>query len=115
MKRWRPLFEVPLPRSLPDPASPGLAAAVNEYAIVLRDFYDSRANWHRRLYRATGIFVILVGAALPVLAALDYPGKQLTNSLSGTMVAVKPAAGARVNKVFIAAPLTHGYSRERGP
>lgn len=94
MNLWRPMFRVPLPLALPDPANPRLAAAVNEYALALRTFYDERANWHRRLYRVSGVVVIMVGAALPVLAALDYPGKELIISLAGAAVAVLTALRA---------------------
>ncbi|WP_439656790.1 DUF4231 domain-containing protein [Lentzea sp. HUAS TT2] len=77
------------------PAFPGHVAEMNDgviatadaYGTWLRSFYDVRARWHRRFYRASGTLVILVGAALPVLTSLDYPGKALTISLAGVVVA----------------------------
>jgi hypothetical protein len=90
VKRPAAFYPVPFPYDLPAPPDApgsGFVAAVGDYAIRVRDYYDRRAHWHRRLYRATGIVVILVGAALPLLAAPVYPGKQLAVSLAGTLVA----------------------------
>jgi hypothetical protein len=53
----------------------------------LRSFYDVRADWHRRCDRLSGILVILTAASLPVLTSLEYPGKSLTISLVGMLVA----------------------------
>jgi hypothetical protein len=63
------------------------AAAVEDYVLRVRDFYDSRARWHRRLYRFSTILLILIGASLPVAASLSYPGKVLWLSILGVAVA----------------------------
>src|SRR5262249_8400749 len=65
-------FRPPNFKKLPDFRSDLLAFA-EEYVPRLRAFYDSRANWHRRFYRFSGITVILSGAILPVLASAHYP------------------------------------------
>lgn len=65
----------------------GVVATADAYGAWLRSFYDTRARWHRRFYRLSGVLVILTGAALPVLTNLDYPGKTVTISLSGVVVA----------------------------
>lgn len=44
-------------------------ASVNK----LRDQYDWRAKWHRRLFRFSGILVIVISASLPLLAGFSYP------------------------------------------
>ncbi|MFD4668940.1 DUF4231 domain-containing protein [Lentzea sp. NPDC058450] len=65
----------------------GVIATADAYGQWLRTFYDARAHWHRRFYRLSGTLVIVVGAALPVPTSLDYPGKALTISLAGLLVA----------------------------
>jgi hypothetical protein len=90
----RAFYPVPFPQALPDHPDPGLAAEVDDYARKLMEFYDRRAHWHRRLYRATGVSVILIGAALPLMAAPSYPGKQIIVSLAGTVVAALTALRA---------------------
>ncbi|GGN08927.1 hypothetical protein GCM10011609_55810 [Lentzea pudingi] len=65
----------------------GALATADAYGTWLRSFYDVRARWHRRFYRLSGTLVILAGATLPVLTTLDYPGKDLTVSLTGVLVA----------------------------
>lgn len=87
MKRLSPFYPVPLPPELPELPSASFTAAAGEYAMRVREFYDRRAHWHRRFYRATGVIVIFTGAALPVLVAPTYPGKQIVVSLAGTLVA----------------------------
>ncbi|SFR06796.1 Protein of unknown function [Lentzea waywayandensis] len=67
--------------------SDGVIATADAYGTWLRSFYDVRARWHRLFYRLSGTLVILVGAALPVLTSLDYPGKAVTISLAGVAVA----------------------------
>lgn len=65
----------------------GVLAAADAYGSWLRSFYDVRAKWHRRFYRLSGQLVILVGAVLPVLTSLDYPGKTVAVSVAGVLVA----------------------------
>jgi hypothetical protein len=87
-------FRPPFPNRLPDPGSAGFAEAVESYLLRLRSFYNSRAIWHRRFYRLSGILVILVGATLPLAASLDYAGKELLVSLLGVAVVVITALRA---------------------
>ncbi|WP_179079667.1 DUF4231 domain-containing protein [Streptomyces rectiverticillatus] len=69
----------------------GFTAAAERYVLDVIDFYDVRAGWHRRLYRLSGAVVILVGAALPVLTALEFPGKSVAISGAGFLVAITTA------------------------
>jgi hypothetical protein len=78
---------------MPDLNSAGFLAAIETYARHLRAIYSARANWHRRLYRLSGILVILVGSGLPMLISLDYAGKTAIVSTAGMLVAV--ATGLR--------------------
>jgi hypothetical protein len=87
VKRLSPFYPVPLPPEPSELPPSGFTAAAGEYAMRVREFYDRRAHWHRRFYRATGVIVIFIGAALPVLVAPTYPGKQIVVSLAGTIVA----------------------------
>jgi hypothetical protein len=80
-------FRPPFPKTLPSPEELGLVEAIDSYGQRVRRFYDSRARWHRRFYRFSGILVILTGAGLPVLTSLDYPAKSLFISLAGMFVA----------------------------
>jgi len=73
---------------MPDHASTEYPAAAEAYALRLRRVYDLRAAWHRRLYRFSGIIVILAGAGLPLLVSVDYPGKNVAISATGVLVAV---------------------------
>lgn len=68
-------------------ASGGIVGAADAYGAWLRSFYDTRAKWHRRFYRFSGVMVILTGASLPVLTNLEYPGKTVVISLAGVVVA----------------------------
>jgi ABC-type multidrug transport system fused ATPase/permease subunit len=52
-----------------------------------RDAYRKRARWHARFFRTTGIAVIAVASALPVLASLSYAGKTVIVSIAGASVA----------------------------
>ncbi|MGK5732166.1 DUF4231 domain-containing protein [Streptomyces sp. URMC 124] len=69
----------------------GFTAAAEQYVLEVIDFYDVRAAWHRRLYRLSGALVILVGTALPVLTALDFPGKSAAIAGAGLLVAATTA------------------------
>lgn len=87
-------FRPPYPHQLPDPGVLGYAQAVEAYLARLRTFYNSRAVWHRRFYRSSGILVILIGAGLPLVASLSYPEKDLTVSLLGVLIAALTAMRA---------------------
>ena len=62
--------------------------------LRLRQIYDLRATWHRRLYRFSGILVILAGAGLPLLVTVDYAGKDLVVAITGVLVALVTALRA---------------------
>ncbi|QXJ21310.1 DUF4231 domain-containing protein [Actinomadura graeca] len=81
------------PKFQPPPVTPEAAfpASVEAYALKIRDFYDHRARWHRRFFRVTSILVILIGAALPLAAGLQYEGKSLTLALAGVTISVLTA------------------------
>lgn len=81
-------------KRLPVAEEDGLLGAAEKYALRLRGAYDSRAHWHRRFYRASGNFVILSGASLPVVTALNYSGKAVTVSVLGVLVAALTALRA---------------------
>lgn len=88
-------FRPPYPDRLPDPnAEGGYPKAVEDYLVRLRAFYGTRAAWHRRFYRFSGILVIMVGAGLPLLTTLSYPDKDLVVSLVGVLIAVLTALRA---------------------
>ena len=55
--------------------------------VKLRDRYRSRATWHSRLFRASGIVIIAIASALPVLASFSYDGKDITVAVAGALVA----------------------------
>lgn len=87
-------FRSPYPKKLPNPGDNGYAAAVEEYLDRQRSFYHARASWHRRFYRSSGILVILVGAALPLLTTLSYSYKDLVVSILGVSIAALTALRA---------------------
>ncbi|MGW1275931.1 DUF4231 domain-containing protein [Streptomyces tsukubensis] len=61
------------------------------YVRELIGFYDSRARWHRRFYRISGVVTILSAAALPLLTILDLPNKSVVISGVGCLVAISTA------------------------
>jgi len=79
-------FRPPNFKKLPD-IKADLPAFAEAYVTRLRAFYDSRAKWHRRFYRFSGIMVILSGAVLPVLASAHYSHKTIVVSSVGVLVA----------------------------
>ncbi|HET9893469.1 MAG TPA: DUF4231 domain-containing protein [Streptosporangiaceae bacterium] len=87
-------YRVPNFKKLPDIKSDGLLAFAEAYAQRIRQFYDSRAQWHRRLYRLSGVVVILAGAALPLLATIKYPHQTIVVSSAGVFVSVMTALRA---------------------
>jgi len=80
-------------KSLPD-ATTDYTGFAEAYARRVYAFYDARARWHRRLYRASGILVILAGASLPVLTTENYSGKELLVSCIGAGIAALTALRA---------------------
>jgi uncharacterized protein DUF4231 len=87
-------FRSPVRVDLPADDANDFPAAAESYALRLRRVYDLRATWHRRLYRFSGIVVILAGAGLPLLVSLDYPAKDGAVSTAGVLVAVVTALRA---------------------
>jgi hypothetical protein len=69
----------------------GSAEEVVEGIRVLKDQYHDRAKWHRRCFRSSGIVIILLSATLPLLAGLDYDGKDVTIGVIGVAIAVLTA------------------------
>lgn len=61
------------------------------YFLRVRDFYDARARWHRRFYRLSGILLIVLGGALPLLATSGWERKDLLVSVAGFLVATVTA------------------------
>ncbi|MGQ5264697.1 SLATT domain-containing protein [Micromonospora sp. ZYX-F-536] len=76
-----------------DPVDPLEAYRVlaEDSVTKLRDHYDWRARWHRRLFRSSGILVIVISASLPLLAGFGYPGKNLVIAISGVVIATATA------------------------
>jgi uncharacterized protein DUF4231 len=62
-------------------------AAVEKYVLRTRDFYDSRARWHRRFFRLSTILIILIGASLPLAAASTYPHREFVLGTAGVVIA----------------------------
>lgn len=67
------------------------AEEAEKYFLRVRDFYDARARWRRRLYRLAGVVVIMLGGALPLIASSTVPGKDLVVGLLGFVVATVTA------------------------
>ena len=78
---------------IPDIDTVGLVQAADKYATDLIEFYSTRAWWHRKFYRLTGIAIIVTSASLPVLTSLNYPGKALSISILGVVITAITALG----------------------
>jgi ABC-type multidrug transport system fused ATPase/permease subunit len=65
----------------------GLTEEVERTVSQRRDAYRKRARWHAWFFRASGIAVIAIASALPVLASLSYAGKTVTVPIAGALVA----------------------------
>jgi hypothetical protein len=87
-------FRPPSYKELPSPTAEDFPAFAEAYTLRIRAFYDSRARWHRRFYRLSGIIVIITGATLPVLATSDYSHKDFVVSCAGVLVAAVTALRA---------------------
>lgn len=87
-------YRTPNFKNLPDIQTEGLLKFAEEYAQRIRQFYDVRAQWHRRLYRFSGIIVVIAGAVLPLLATFSYSHKAIIISVVGVFVAVVTALRA---------------------
>ncbi|MFC8845549.1 MULTISPECIES: SLATT domain-containing protein [unclassified Micromonospora] len=59
----------------------------------LQKKYDWRAKWHGRRFRASGVLVITISSALPLLAGFSYPGKDAPIAFAGVTIAT--ATGLR--------------------
>jgi hypothetical protein len=51
------------------------------------EWYQRKAIWPRILFRSVGVTVILLSVAIPLLAALDYYGKELVLSIAAIRIA----------------------------
>jgi hypothetical protein len=60
---------------------------------ALQRRYRRRAAWQRRIFRASGVGVIVIGAGLPLLASFEYPRKDLVVATAGVLIAI--ATGLR--------------------
>ncbi|MGV1008180.1 MAG: DUF4231 domain-containing protein [Dermatophilaceae bacterium] len=65
----------------------GFADAGEAYVLRVRDFYDARARWHRRFYRLSGVLLIVLGGALPLLASSSWQSKDALVAATGFVVA----------------------------
>jgi len=61
------------------------------YVLRVRASYDSRAMWHRRFYRLSGVLLIVLGGALPLLASSDLVHKNVVIAVIGFVVATVTA------------------------
>jgi hypothetical protein len=78
----------------PDPKDlPAGVADVIGAVTALRDTYRRRAGWNRVSFRATGVFVIVLSTALPLLTIPDYGAKKAV--ISGVGVAIAVLTGLR--------------------
>jgi Protein of unknown function (DUF4231) len=64
-----------------------LVVDVERTVTARRDSYRKRATVHSRFFRTTGITVIAIASALPVLAAFSYRHKDVTVAIAGALVA----------------------------
>jgi hypothetical protein len=60
---------------------------VNSQVVSTLDWYQRNALWPRRLFRSSGVIVILLSVAIPLLAALPYQGKDLVLSIAAVLIA----------------------------
>jgi hypothetical protein len=79
------------PSGQPQPQPAGTLAdyrtVAHDCVQRLQQSYHWRANWHRRIFRASGILVILVSSGLPLLAAFQYPRKDVIVAIAGVVIA----------------------------
>jgi Protein of unknown function (DUF4231) len=78
----------PQPELPPTGTFADFRALAQGYVQRLQDHYHWRANWHRRIFRGSGIVVILISAGLPLLAAFDYPRKDIIVAIAGVVIAM---------------------------
>jgi ABC-type multidrug transport system fused ATPase/permease subunit len=64
-----------------------LIAYVEDRVETLRDRYRARARWHARFFRSSGILVIGMASALPVLASFSYRHKDWVVAIIGAVIA----------------------------
>ena len=68
------------------------------YFLRVRDFYDSRARWHRRFYRVSGILLIVLG----VLVAEGLANKQIARTLGIAERTVKAHLTSAFQRIGVA-------------
>jgi hypothetical protein len=64
-----------------------LIAEVDRTVQQRRDTYRRRATMNGHYFRVSGVTVIAVASALPVLASLSYRGKDVIVAIAGALVA----------------------------
>lgn len=64
-----------------------LRGLVQTQVVETRDWYKSKAARPRRLFQTAGALVILLSVSIPLLAVLDYPGKDLVLSVIALLIA----------------------------
>jgi hypothetical protein len=85
------VFQAILPRRKQVSGFPDFITTASEHISYVRYMYDLRARWHRRLYRFSGIVIILSGSSLPLVTTLTFAHKALVISLIGVSVAALTA------------------------
>jgi Protein of unknown function (DUF4231) len=60
---------------------------VNSQVVSTLEWYQRNAIWPRRLFRSVGVTVILLSVAIPLLAVLDYQGKEFVLSIAAVLIA----------------------------
>jgi hypothetical protein len=64
-----------------------LIADVERPVLERRDSYRARARWNRRFFRSSGVVIIAMASALPVLASFSYRGKDVLVAVLGALIA----------------------------
>lgn len=60
---------------------------VNSQVVSTLDWYQKNATWPRRLFRISGVTVIVLSVSIPLLASLSYQGKDLVLSIVASLIA----------------------------
>jgi len=67
---------------------PPVVKDVVDAVAKLRDGYRTRAKWHRRWFRSTGVAVVVLSTTLPLLVIPDYGAKKALVSVVGVTIAL---------------------------
>jgi hypothetical protein len=71
-----------------------LQELVDSQVVSTLKWYQRHALWPRRWFRSSGVMVILLSVAIPLLAALDYQGKELVLSSAAVLIAALTGVNA---------------------